>query len=282
MQVKVVLQFVVFAVCFLTISGLTSAQDFSVSSSSKRDRQAVLGKIPFQAISKEAQQKILPILKKPSIYRRLPVETIRCDKDLHVFLVRHPEVVVNTWQLMGITQVTTSRVAPYVLKANDGAGTKSTVELVYGTPNLHVFYGQGMYEGTLLRNKVSADVVMVVQSDYGNDQNGLPTVTERLDVFVRVHQLGAKIVAKTLVPIFGKAADQNFVESARFLTRLHDAAENNSAGITQMANKMQNVDPQIRKKFSQIAQQVAHRAVERNVVAQKQARMMQQQRSYRR
>ena len=86
----------------------------------------------------------------PTIYRRMPIEVVPCDPELYVFLVRYPEIVVNMWQLMGVTKVKITRTGPYAYDTQDGAGTVSQVELVYGTREKHLFLAEGHYEGPLL------------------------------------------------------------------------------------------------------------------------------------
>ena len=110
------------------------AQELTKASTSSQDRDAALRSIPFDQMTPETRDKLWSVVNRPDIYRRLPVVSIECDPDLYLHMIRHPEVVVSIWHLMGITQVETERVAPYVVNAADGAGTRSRIELVYGTP----------------------------------------------------------------------------------------------------------------------------------------------------
>ena len=245
--------------CSTTLVG----QDLSKASTSGRDRDAAIRSIPFDQMTPETREKLWPILSKPDIYRRLPVVSINCDPDLYLHMVRHPEVVVNIWHLMGITQVESKRVAPFVFDASDGAGTVSRVELVYGTPNLHVMYGEGLYEGSLLKNKITGKCVLVLRSDYYQGANGETLVQNRLDVFLAVDQRGIGMVAKTLHPLVGKAADHNFVESARFLGRMSRTAEENGRGVQAMAQRLESVSPEVRQEFSDLAHLTNQRAVQR-------------------
>ena len=70
---------------------------------------------------------------------------------------------------MGVTDMTAEHTGPYTLKTNDGAGTTSDMELVYGTKDLHIFYGQGQYEGPVLRKKLDAQFVIVVKTTPRNN-----------------------------------------------------------------------------------------------------------------
>jgi len=236
-----------------------NAEDLSVASTSRQSREAALQAIPWQKLNAASQQKLAPILKNPALYRRMPVETIRCDHQMQTFLVRNPEVIVNIWQLMGITQVQAKRIGEYLLDTSDGAGTNSQIELVYGTQDLHIYYGEGVYEGPLLVQKVTGSCVILLQSEFGQDESGAPTVTNRMDVFMQVDQVAAKFLAKTLHPLVGKSADYNFVETARFVSRLSDTAQTNPTGIQGLAARLTDCDAARRQEFSALAAASAQR-----------------------
>jgi hypothetical protein len=99
-------------------------------------RAEALRAIPFDELNEASRGKLRPILERPSLYRRMPTQEVDCDPDLHVFLIRYPEVIVNIWQLMEVTRVQVKRTGPYTFDASDGSGTVCQVELVYGRPGL--------------------------------------------------------------------------------------------------------------------------------------------------
>jgi hypothetical protein len=202
----------------------------------------------------------------PTIYRRLPVQTVECDPELYVFLVRYPEVVVNIWQVMDITKVQVSRKGPSTFDANDGAGTTSRVELVYGRPDLHVFYADGAYEGPLLRNRVTGSCVVLLRTAYSS-RDDRSQVTSSLDVFAKLDQLGAEIVAKTLYPVVGKAVDFNFVETSKFVGQVSQASQMNGPGMQRLASRLTNIAPEVRQEFTQHTETVYQRALLRQASA---------------
>ncbi|MCC6510566.1 MAG: hypothetical protein IT423_15800, partial [Pirellulaceae bacterium] len=71
-------------------------------------------RIPFARITGSAAENIRGVVERPSFFRRLPTQTIECDPELFTLLVRYPEIIVNIWDLMGITKVEVKRIAPYV------------------------------------------------------------------------------------------------------------------------------------------------------------------------
>jgi hypothetical protein len=209
--------------------------------------------IPYHQLNQNARQKIAPILDDPSIYRRLPITAINIDPDYYLFLIRQPEVVVNIWQIMGVTNMSVERVSPFILKSDDGAGAASNVELVYGTNNLHIFYAEGDYAGPLLKRKLKGSCVLVLRSEFGHGPNNAPQATSALDIFLKVENATASMIARTINPLIGRTADHNFVESLTFLERLNETTEKNGIGVQRMASRLSNVSPDVRERLIGVA-----------------------------
>ncbi|MDE0934470.1 MAG: hypothetical protein OSA89_01030 [Mariniblastus sp.] len=241
--------------------GILEANDKSTSgSSSKSLRKQTVNSIPLQALNAQAREKIVDILKKPSIYRQLPVTSINADPDYFRFLIRYPEVIVNIWQLMGITNMTTERTGPFTVTTNDGAGTVSQLELVYGTDNLHIFFGEGSYEGPIFKRKLTGKCVLVLKTESKFDEAGKPVATSQLDVFLKIENATAGLIAKTIQPIVGSTADHNFVESLKFVQRLNETTSKNGPGVQRMGKKLK-IEPAVRESFNEVIELVFQRAI---------------------
>lgn len=223
--------------------------------------------MPIKSLPEPLHGKIQQIVGKPTIYRRLPVEVIPCDPDLYVFLVRYPEVIVNMWQLMGVTKVVIKRTGAYTYDAEDGAGTVSQVELVYGTKDKHLFMAEGYYEGPLLPRKVTGRCVLLLNSAFSHDAAQRAMVSTRLDVFVQLDNVGAEIVARTLHPLMGRTVDRNFAESSRFVGQLSHVTQSNGEGVQRMISRLNSIDPEVRTQFAQLTASINQRAVLRSIQA---------------
>lgn len=237
--------------------------DPNTADNSLQSQQEALRSIPLNKLNEEAQRKVMSVLERPSIYRRLPTKSVDCDPDMFLFLVRNPEVVVNIWEIMGISQMVAERTGPYSWKGNDGQGTDSQVELVYGTDELHLFYGEGFYEGPLLKRKVSGRCVMLLRTGYGLGQDMRAIVSNRLDVFIAIDNVGAELIAKTLQPLVGSTADTNFTEAARFLSKLSLTAEENPDGMHRLAAKLNRCDQNVKQGFVAVSATVNQRVAQR-------------------
>ena len=247
------------AICAGTSSAFATDQ-LTDGSSSKQLRLQTVNSLPYQQLNAQTREKISDILNKPNIYRRLPVTSINADPDYFRFLVRYPEVIVNIWQLMGVTKMATDRTGPYTVDTNDGAGTLSSLELVYGSDNLHIFYGSGSYEGPVLKRKLKGKAVLVLRSENSQGPNGKPVATSQLDIFLKVDNATAGLIAKTIQPLVGTTADHNFVESLKFVERLNDTTSKNGPGVQQMGKKL-DIDDSIRQRFNEVVDVVFQRSI---------------------
>ena len=243
-----------------------ASEQISPGTNSRQAKKQAIQTLPYSQLNADTQSKISSVVNNPSIYRRLPVTAINVDPDMFLFLVRYPEVIVNIWQLMGVTQMTVDRTGPFTMKSNDGAGAISNVELVYGTHNKNIYYAEGTYSGPLLKRKLKGRAVMILNTSYERDANGKPRTVNSLDVFVKVENATASLIAKTLNPIVGPTADHNFVESMKFVQRLNETTEQNGIGVQRMAQRLTSIEETTRNNFAKIAGTVYERSARKPTV----------------
>jgi hypothetical protein len=244
------------------------------SSSSREDRSESIRQIPFDRLTPEARQRIAQVVQKPTLFRHMPDTMIDCDPQIYRFLVRYPEVVVNIWQLMGITRVTVDRVGPFTLNAQDGVGTITSIELVYGDQETHLLYCEGSYDGPLFPRPLTGRCVLLLKSDYKQTEDDRWQIGNQMDVFLQIDNIAVDVVTRTLHPLLGKSADVNFVQSAQFLERISRTSEENGSGMNRLAARLDNVRPDVRQQFAQLTGTIYANAQDRTAeaaVAQKHA-----------
>jgi hypothetical protein len=249
----------------LTAAGhrLLAATTIVKASTARSTREAAIRDIPFDRLTPEARQRISAVVTNPSMFRRMPVNLVECEPELYRFLIRHPEVVVNIWQLMGITKVDIERKGPFRLNATDGVGTVTETELIYGTKDTHLIYCRGRYDGPLFPRPLTGRCVLLLKSDFAAARDDRWLVTNRLDVFLQVDHVGVDALTRTLHPLFGKSADVNFVESTKFLERISRTSEENGPGMQRLASRLDKVDPQVRSRFAELTTEVYRSAQQR-------------------
>ncbi len=234
-------------------------QHIPEGSSTRESRENALRNIPLKNLTPEAIAKLRPVLEDPSIFRKMPSQTIACDQDLFNFLVRYPETLIEMWELMGMTKVNVQRTGPYTFQGDDGSGTRCKSELVMGSDQTHIYYATGDYEGPFIARKLNGRCVCIIHSKSKMDEGGQNQLTAQMDVFLKLDNLGADIAAKTLSPLVVRTADFNYAESLRFISQLSSSAQRNPSGIEMLARKMTKIKPEVRDRFIQVTKQAADR-----------------------
>jgi hypothetical protein len=213
--------------------------------------------IPYQGLDSAARAKIDSVLADTALFRRLPVQVIQCDPEMYLFLVEHPDVVVNIWEVFGITQLAVHEIARDTFRVAEEGGTRGTMELLYASHDTHVFFAEGDCNGPMTGRPIHGRTLVVLKSGYVRETDGQYYVTCRLDAFLQVDRAGVELVTKTLQPIIGKVADVNFAQTVGFLGSLSRTAAANPSGVARLALKLTEVQPPVRDRFVELAQQVA-------------------------
>jgi hypothetical protein len=228
--------------------------------SSREAKQAAIRGIPFDLLTPDAATRLKSVLDDASYFRKMPSQTVECDPEMYVFLVRHPEVVVNIWDMMGITRVSLDRIGEYQLAGDDGAGTTCKMDLVYGSNTLHIYQSSGAYQGNLWARELRGKCVVMLHNRETTFSDGRPGTTAWMEAFMKLDNIGADLVVKTLGPLVSKTADHNFVECAAFFSQISQTARTNPHGLQQVGLRLQKVSPATRDEFMRISSAVAVRA----------------------
>ena len=232
------------------------------ASTGRAARQDAVKSIPFSKLDAGARAKVVSVLRDVSFFRRMPVQVVPCDPDLYLFLVRHPDVLVNAWQVMGVTRIALQETGPNTFHVTDPAGTKGSAEYLYSDHETQVIYSEGAYEGPLFTKPARGRCLMVLKTGYVREPDGRYYITSRMDVFMRMESLGVDLLTKAFSPLVGKVADMNLAYTAGFFASFSRTAERNPQGVRQLADKLFQVRPEVRQQLAQLAEQAAEKAAE--------------------
>lgn len=232
-------------------------------STSRASREDALATIPRNRLNAEQLQMVDNLVAKTSIFRRLPTQVIECDPQIYQYVMEHPEIVANIWQLLGIEKVVLRPIAPDVYEAEDGAGTKGMLHFLFRSPELHVIYAEGSYNGPMFTQNVTGGCLLILKTGYQREVDGKYYITSRVDTFIRLDNVGLEFLAKTFQPLVGRVVDYNFIATGSFVESLSHTAERNPAGMQRLAAKLEHVEPQVRDEFVAVTREVAARAVAR-------------------
>jgi hypothetical protein len=233
----------------------TQFASYEAGSSNPLLREAMQA-IPLKRLSPSDREKVGSVLANVSVFRRLPIKSIDCDPEMYLFLVRHPDVVVNIWEQLRISRLQLRQLGENEFQIVEPAGATTRFEYVYRSHDLHVIYGEGVYDGPLLARPVKGRGVLVLKTGYVRETNDRNYVTSRMDCYLCVEPAGAELLTKTVSPLVGKTVDLNFVQTTAFLGALSRTAESDCRRIRELSARLDRVRPEVRDEFSELAQRV--------------------------
>lgn len=220
--------------------------------------------IPWSSLSRQDQRLTQYVVRDATIYRRMPTRVLPCDPKVFNFLTEHPEVVVNVWNLMGVSNLSMTRTGDGTYHARDQIGTRGVLRVMHANysadcSNRLVVYAEGAYHAPPLTDPIRARCVLLLRSGSTVETDGRTFVTVRLDSFVRFEQSAADIVAKTLRPLLAKTADHNFTETMKFVATFSRTAQERPDGLVKLSSQLERVDPHTREELASLCRQIGTR-----------------------
>lgn len=234
----------------------------SDASTSEATQAEARRSIPLAKIDAQFRPAVAAVVAEPTIFRRLPTSVVDCRPELFTFLAQNPEVMVEIWRHLGVSQVTLTRLDERTCKISDGAGTTGTIIVVEqtceeGAQNRIVMLANGSFEGKPFQQPISAQCVLVLTSGSKEETNGRRFVAARMDAFIKLDRMSLALVAKAVHPFVGQTADRNFTDTMLFVSNLSYTAEKRPEAIEQVAIDMQNLDHPRRQGLIKAAYQCA-------------------------
>jgi hypothetical protein len=253
------------AVCTATPRALANGE----ATSSRAARNEAMRAIPWRQITPQYRHAAQDVVTDASIYRRLPTRIIDCDPEIFTFLLQHPEVVIDVWRVMGISQVALDKMPSGAYRASDSAGTTGTVRFLHASwakdaENTLVVFGDGAYDGKPFVKPLKAQSLILLRSGSVKEANGRSYITVRIDSFVKIEQMGVELVAKTVQPWITKTADRNFIETLTFVSNFSRTAEKNPQGMKRLATRLNAIDQPTRDELVSLCFRTAERYAQRD------------------
>ncbi len=214
-------------------------------------RQEAETSIPWEKLTPEANEKLQTVVANPSVFHRSPIQKTTCDHKVYRHLIRYPELVVNMWELMGVSKLRMDRKEDYLINIDDSYGTQSQLELVYGNKDLHIFYAEGAYKGSIIPTISNGKVVLILETK-NTQEAGKPVISHRLNMFIQFDKSTNQFVVKTLQGLFLKIVDMNFAETTKFIGQINEIIQDNPDGMKRLSGRLTRVQKPIREQFDKL------------------------------
>ena len=269
MTARLAAAFAVGLCCGITWGSFASAAERPTASEGSAASLAVFGtsgsescrrsidSLPLNRIAPEHQDVFEHFRRSTTIHRRLPTETIHCDRDLLDFLLTKPEALVDIWRVLGISRVALDPVARGQWQLSDGYGTVGVVRLLHhersDAGSLLIFHGRGGYSVSLSPKDLSGSCLLVLRHRHAVDAAARPAQQIEMEAFLDVDGLGLEIVTRTLQPLIVRSAAANLHEISLFVSQFAAAADRNPTGIARLAGRMSKTSPLDRQTLVSVA-----------------------------
>ena len=132
--------------------------DPSQGHSGESARLSAIQSLPLDKLDAQDRAKVHAVLANVTIFRRLPVRVVDCDPDLYLFLVRHPDVVINIWNALKISQLQLKQTGPEPFRLIEESGITANLEYLYSSHDMHLIYAEGIYDGSTFGRQVKGSV----------------------------------------------------------------------------------------------------------------------------
>jgi hypothetical protein len=252
--------------------GLASAARASEAASPRSGLPATLGDLhassrdscgraiatlPLERMQPHSRQFVEHFRKSTTLHRRLPAETLRCDRAFVEFVLEKPETLVDIWRVLGISRVSLDPTGPGIWRLSDGYGTTGLVRLLHREWNpdggLLVFHGQGGYAGPLAPKELTGSCLLVVRHAPAPADVDDPAWRIEIEAFLDVDGVGLEIVTRTLKPLIVHSAAANVHEISLFVSQFARAAARNPTGVARLAERMPRTEPADRRMLVAVA-----------------------------
>lgn len=232
--------------------------------SDDKSRADAVRAIPWRALDGARRERVEAVVHDATIYRRLPTRVVDCDDELFTFLLDHPDVVVESWNVMGVSRLDLDRAGPNHYRVADNAGAVGDVRVLHreggsGAPLRMLIVADGVYQTPPMPSPLRGESVLLLRAESVDEPSGRTYVTTRLDSFIRFEGHATRLVAKTLRPLILRTADHNFVETMRFASLFSRTAETNPAGMERLAGHLEEVDAATRREFVTVCYETSGR-----------------------
>ena len=229
----------------------------SLGAAGRESARRAIDALPLERMPPQSRQRIEAFRTSTTLHRRLPIETLECDRALVEFVLEKPETLVDVWRVLGISRVSLDPAGPGAWRLADGYGTTGLVRLLHREQGpgggLLVFHGQGGYAGPLAPRELTGSCLLVVRHAPAAADDGEPAWRIEIEAFLAVDGLGLELVTRTLKPLIVHSAAANVHEISLFLSQFARAAARNPAGVARLAERMPRTEPADRQMLVAVA-----------------------------
>jgi hypothetical protein len=155
---------------------------------------------------------------RPTITRHVEGERAQAPLDLYVALIDAPEITTAAARHLQLARYDVRRLGEDRYHADDGSGAQGEYQVLVRERGRRVMFSRGRHTGRL----VGTITGMALTDIHFEARDG--HVAQRLTAWVLIENRFVAMVARVLVPLFGRVADRKLQEGFRVTARVAEWA----------------------------------------------------------
>lgn len=216
-------------------------------------RKQAAATMPWQRMSSANRARAAEIVNSCTQFRRLPQLDYAIDHEMYSYLLKHPDVAVSTWRVMGISEFQMLQTGPQQYSASASDGSEGIAEILYQDDQEIVFVCSGEYRNVLLPRPLTASALIRFRTVFTQHQRGTHLVRQTGDVFVHFPSVGVAGLAKLLSPVTNSLMDRNLFEVSLYAAMMSRAVQQDPHWVIGMAHDLDGVHPDRRRELAAVA-----------------------------
>src|SRR5262245_16982245 len=106
--------------------------------------------IPWDELSERAAALAKPLMARPTVQARGPLDSFSCTPEQYYWLLDNPDRAVTAWRRLGAKCVSITRRGPTKFAYTDDAGSDVTWETIHQSPGMRIWFAEGKVKATPL------------------------------------------------------------------------------------------------------------------------------------
>ena len=222
--------------------------------SSNRNAQKISRNLlPLDRLNEEDRKEVEQILKNTSFFRETETLKFEVDPKAYLYFVWNPEMTVEIWKAMGISEFRMKPTGKGKYRADTGDGSSGNLRILYRGQYHNVVLGEGVYKNAFLPKAIRAKVLIHMQTQFSRNQQGKTFATHRVFMHVVFPSSVVETASKILEPLSKVIADQNFRDISLFAYLMSKSMTKQPGWIEHLARSMKNVPQKKQEQFLKVA-----------------------------
>jgi hypothetical protein len=176
--------------------------------------------IPWEDLNERALALAKPLMDRPTVQARGPIDTFACTPEQYYWLLDNPDRAVTAWRRLGAKCVSIQKRAPGKFGYIDEAGSDLSWEVIHQAPGVRIWFAEGKVKASPVLPLVPVKAIVILRSEERKTPTGVITVQQQTEVVVHTDSKAANAVTKLMGRSAPKLAEEGLSQLQLFFSAL--------------------------------------------------------------